>query len=158
MQSNHPADHEEEQMDHPEASPDAGIDARQSPFYDWLDNAKIRDLVRRSLDVSPGERLVLIKGLVPGLVDAMGLAKFDAFLAEVSTKAQRYQEAADHPGKGRTFRAVAGEKLGGPVPAGHDHIAVPRNPDRRGAREAERVIETELWARADHESRAGNRA
>jgi hypothetical protein len=137
-------------MDHPEANSDAGLDARQSPFYDWLDNAKIRDLVRRSMEVSPGERLVLIKGLVPGLVEAMGLAKFDAFLGEVATKAKRYQEAADHPGKGRTFRAVAGEKLGGPVPTGHDHIAVPRNPDRRGAREAERVIESELWSRAAH--------
>ncbi|MEO9020123.1 MAG: hypothetical protein ABI314_06420 [Gemmatimonadaceae bacterium] len=105
-----------------------------------------------SLQVSPGERLVLIKGLVPGLVEAMGITKFEEFLADVAVKAHRFQEAADHPGTGRTFRAVAGEKLGGPIPGGHDHIPVPRNPNMRGAREAERVIEGELWLRAQRDT------
>ncbi|MEO7218065.1 MAG: hypothetical protein ABI026_07715 [Gemmatimonadaceae bacterium] len=145
-------------MDATDAGSDSGINARQSPFYDWLDNARIRELVRMSLDVSPGERLVLIKGLVPGLVEAMGLTKFEEFLSEVAVKAHRYQEAADHPGKGRTFRAVAGEKLGGPIPGGHDHIPVPRNPSMRGAREAERIIEGELWLRAQRAPEAGSEA
>ena len=44
------------------------VDARHSPFYAWIDYAAIRELVRGALDLSAGERLVLIKGLVPSLV------------------------------------------------------------------------------------------
>lgn len=129
---------------------DSGVDARQSPYYAWLDHATIRALVERSLALSAGERLMVIKGLVPGLVDAMGLAEFDAFLAEVSVKAHRFQEAVDHPGEGRLSRLTPGEKLGGPVQAGHDHLSVARAPDHRGAREAERVTEAELWLGPEH--------
>lgn len=132
-------------MNRSEGSSETGVDARQSPFYEWLDNATIRELVHRTLELSAGERLVLIKGLVPGLVDAMGVAAFDAFLAEVALKAYRFQEAVDHPGEGRTSRVTPGEELGGPTPAGHDHIAIARDPDHRGAREGERAMEGELW-------------
>ena len=134
-------------MAHSEKRRDAGVDARQSPFYEWLDHATIRELTHRSLELSAGERLVLIKGLVSGLVDTMGVREFDAFLAEIGMKARRYQEAIDHPGQGRAHRVTPGEELGGPMPTGHDHRAVARNPDHRGAREAERAIEGELWAR-----------
>lgn len=134
-------------MGHPEENPDTGVDARQSPFYEWLDHTAIRELAHRSLALSAGERLVLIKGLVPGLVDSMGLEEFAAFLAELGIKARRYQEAIDHPGEGRARRVTPGEELGGPMPAGHDHLPRARNPDRRGAREAERAIEGELWTR-----------
>lgn len=125
---------------------DAGLDARPSPFYEWLDHASIRDLVHRSLQLSAGERLVLIKGLVPGLVETMGITEFDAFLAEVAIKARRFQEATDHPGEGRACRVTPGEELGGPTPAGHDHMVLARDPDQRGARAAERDIEAERWA------------
>jgi len=133
------------ELDHPELSSAAGVDARRSPFYDWLDNATIRELVHRILELSAGERLVLIKGLVPGLVGAMGIAEFDAFLAEIAVKARRFQEAVDHPGEGRELRVTPGEDLGGPTPAGHDHVATARDPDHRGAREAERAVEGTLW-------------
>jgi hypothetical protein len=135
-----------------EISEQGGVDARHSPFYEWLDNAAIRELVHRIHELSVGERLVLIKGLVPGLVGAMGLAEFDAFLSEISIKARRFQEAVDHPGEGRHLREMRGEELGGPTPAGHDHLPAAREPDHRGAREAERVTERDLWARGDHES------
>jgi hypothetical protein len=134
-------------MGHPDESPDSGVDARQSPFYEWLDTTTIRELAHRTLELSAGERLVLIKGLVPGLVDTMGLAEFDVFLAEIGIKARRYQEAVDHPGEGRARRVTPGEELGGPTRVGHNHLALARNPDRRGAREAERAIEGELWTR-----------
>ena len=133
---------------------DERVDARHSAFYEWLDSATIRALVNRSRELSAGERLILIKGLVPGLVEEIGLRQFHAFLAEIDTKAHRFQEAVDHPGQGRACRTTAGEELGGPTPAGHEHLAVAREPDRRGAREAERVIETELWARTEHVPRA----
>lgn len=132
---------------------DAGVDARRSPFYEWLDNATIRVLVDRSLELLPGERLILIKGLVPGLVEEIGLEQFHAFLAEIATKARRFQEALDHPGQGRAARTTPGEELGGPTPTGHEHLPTARDPDHRGAREAERAIETELWARTEHRPR-----
>lgn len=138
-------------MDHSDAKSEAGVDARRSPFYEWLDNATIRELVHRTLELSAGERLVLIKGLVPGLVEAMGVAEFDAFLAEVALKAHRFQEAVDHPGEGRTSRVTPGEELGGPTPAGHDHFRTARDPDHRGAREAERAVEGELWENTKRE-------
>ncbi len=143
-------------MDESGVSRGAGVDARRSPFYAWLDNAAIRELVHRSLEISVGERLILIKGLVPGLVEAMGLAEFDAFLAEVGVKAHRLQEAIDHPGEGRLSRVIPGEELGGPMPAGHDHLPIARDPDHRGAREAERVLEGERWARTEHALRPDN--
>ncbi len=82
------------------------VGAHQSPFYEWLDNGAIRDLVHRSLELSAGERLVLIQGLVPGLVEAMGIVEFEDFLAEVAIKARRFEEAVEHPGEGRTFRVA----------------------------------------------------
>jgi hypothetical protein len=136
--------------------PRDGIDARHSPFYEWLDNAAIRQLLHRIQKLSAGERLVLIKGLVPALVGAMGLAEFDAFLSEISIKARRFQEAVDHPGEGRDLRVMRGEELGGPTPAGHDHLPTARDPNHRGAREAERLAERDLWARGDHESARPN--
>ena len=65
------------------------VDARHSPFYAWLDHAAIRALVHAALDLSAGERLVLIKGLVPGLIDAIGDAAFESFLDEMRVKARR---------------------------------------------------------------------
>jgi hypothetical protein len=131
---------------------DSGVDARHSPFYEWLDNTAIRELVHRIQELSAGEQLVLIKGLLPGLVRAMGVAEFEAFLAEVSIKARRFQEAVDHPGEGRELRVTPGEELGGPTPSGHLHLPTAREPSHRGAREAERVTERELWVGDEHNS------
>ena len=132
----------------------AHVDARQSPFYEWLNNAAIRDLVVQSRELAPGEILVLIKGLVPGLVAAIGAARFHAFLAEIAVKGHRFQEAVDHPGEGRRTRTTPGELIGGPTPEGHEHLAIARNPDHRGAREAERDIEGKLWARTEQTVRS----
>ncbi|CAN5228089.1 hypothetical protein BH09GEM1_BH09GEM1_45460 [soil metagenome] len=43
----------------------------------------VRPRSERSLALSAGERLMVIKSLVPGLLDAMGLAECDAFLTDV---------------------------------------------------------------------------
>lgn len=94
---------------------DLGVDAQQSRFYAWLDHASIRALIERRLALSASERLMVIKGLVPELVDAMGLAEFDAFLTDVRVKTHRFQEAVDHPGEGRLSRLTPGERLGEPV-------------------------------------------
>ena len=133
-------------MDQREPGSDERVDTRHSPFYEWLDNATIRQLVHNILERSVGERLVLIKGVVPELVTSMGVEEFDAFLTELQIKAHRFQEASDHPGEGRALRTTPGERLGGPTPAGHEHLPIARDPDRLGGRAAERAVERELWA------------
>ena len=118
-----------------------------SPFYRWLDHARIRRLVHEIGALPPGEQLVLLKGLVPELVDTIGLEETEAFLGELATKARRYGEAERHPGEGRLRRETPGEQLGGPTPDGHRHAGEARDPDRPGGRAAERVREAAIWLR-----------
>lgn len=117
------------------------------PFYAWLDHERIRELVLKAAELTPGERLVLIKGLVPGLVEAMGESEFEVFLDEVRIKARRFDEARTHPGQGSGTRQTPGEALGGPTPEGHAHLGGHRDPHRPGGREAERHQEAEAWVR-----------
>ncbi len=113
-----------ERTDNPGVTTSEHVDARQSPFYEWLDNATIRDLVLHSVELAPGELLVFIKGLVPGLVAALGIVEFNAFLEGIAINARRFQEAVDHPSEGRACRETPGEKLGVPTPAGHEHLTL----------------------------------
>ncbi len=117
------------------------VDAQQSPFYAWLDHTAIRELLLGALDVSAGERLVLIKGLIPSIIDDMGEEAFEAFLDELRVKAQRYAEAVANPGEGRANRRHPSEPLGGPIIQGVAHPGGTRNPDRPGARARERQLE-----------------
>ena len=122
----------------------------EDPFDAWVDHEEIRELVHRANDLTPGERLILLKGLVPGLIDALGPVGFDEFLDELSTKAWRYEDARNHRGSGYGTRQVPGEPLGGPTPEGHLHLDEHRDPRRPGGRDAERARETDLWeSRAD---------
>ncbi|MFW6079250.1 MAG: hypothetical protein ACODAE_06500 [Gemmatimonadota bacterium] len=121
------------------------------PFYAWLDHDAIRDLVHRARELEPGERLVLIKGLVPDLVDRIGLESFEAFLDEIRTKARRFEEARTHPGEGHESRRTPGEALGGPTPDGHTHPGGHRDPRRAGGRAAEREDEADAWPAAPPE-------
>lgn len=121
------------------------MSANQSPFYAWLDHAAVRDLVERAGALTPGERLVLVKGLVPGLVEAMGLPAFEEFLDELRTKSRRFEEARTHPGEGHAWRRTPGERVGGPTPEGHVHLDEFRDPYRPGGRAAERELEAEQW-------------
>lgn len=118
-----------------------------SPFYEWLDHGRIRTLLHEVGALRPGERLVLLKGLVPALVESLGFEETEAFLTELATKARRYEEARTHPGEGRLHRETPGERLGGPTPAGHVHLANTRDPDRPGGRAAERTREAGIWLR-----------
>ena len=122
------------------------VDMARSPFYAWLDHESIRNLVHAALALPVGERLVLIKGLIPGLVDALGLAAVEAFLDEIRVKARRYEEALAHPGEGSATRVTASEQLGGPTPGGEVHLAGTRDPRRPGGRALERQWEAELWS------------
>jgi hypothetical protein len=121
------------------------VDARHSPFYAWLDHAAIRELVRGALALSAGERLILIKGLIPGLIDDIGDAAFEDFLDEVRVKARRYAEAMAHPGEGGASRRTVGEPLGGATIHGEAHLPGTRDPRRPGGRALERQWETDFW-------------
>ena len=126
------------------------VDSNESPFYSWLDRPAIRSLVREARALSPGERLVLIKGLIPGLVEDMGESAVRAFLEELDTKAERYAEAVANPGRGGATRHTPSERLGGPVPGrrAHLHLEGRRNPRRPGGRALEREWESAAWAEA----------
>lgn len=123
------------------------VDAIQSPFYSWLDRPAIRSLIRRARSLSPGERLVLIKGLIPGLVEEMGDAGVRGFLEELATRAERYAEAVANPGQGGAVRRTPSELLGGPVPGreAHRHLSGTRNARRPGGRTLEREWEAAAW-------------
>ena len=123
------------------------IEWRQSPFYAWLDRSEIRQLVRRAQALTSGERLVLMKGLIPILVQDMGEDGVRAFLEELTTKAERYAEAVANPGRGGATRQTPSERLGGPVPGrrAHWHLPGTRNPRRPGGRMLERQWEADAW-------------
>ncbi|MDQ6737689.1 MAG: hypothetical protein M3Z30_08320 [Gemmatimonadota bacterium] len=123
------------------------MDPTTSPFYHWLDHGRIRALLHDIVELRPGERLVLLKGLVPCLVETLGADEAESFLTELATKVRRYEEARTHPGEGRLHRETPGEQLGGPTPDGHRHVAETRNPDAPGGRAAEREREAAIWAR-----------
>ena len=122
-----------------------GVDARHSPFYTWLDNVAIRDLVRQAQALPAGQRLVLIKGLIPGLVAEMRESAVESFLGDLLIKTRRFAEAVEHPGQGGATRSIPGEPLGGPVPEGEVHLPGTRNPRRPGGRALEREWEAALW-------------
>jgi len=123
------------------------VDTKRSPFYTWLDNAAIRKLVQGARELSPGERLVLIKGLIPGLVEDMGDSSVLAFLDELTAKAHRFAEAVANPGQGGATRQTPSERLGGPVPGreAHRHLEGTRDPRRPGGRMLERQWEASAW-------------
>lgn len=119
-----------------------------SPFYRWLDHERIRTVLAEVLALRAGERLVLLKAIVPSLVESLGADDARLFLSEMSTKVRRYEEARAHPGEGRLCRQTPGELIGGPTPEGHLHTSEARNPDRPGGRTTERAWEASVWARA----------
>lgn len=118
----------------------------RDPFCEWLDHEEIRALVHRANDLEAGERLVLLKGLVPELVEALGIAGFDEFLGELRIKVRRYEEARAHPGEGSAKRRTSGEVIGGPTPQGHVHLDDSRNVNHPGGRMAECAREAEVWS------------
>ncbi|MEO7963173.1 MAG: hypothetical protein ABIT38_04595 [Gemmatimonadaceae bacterium] len=50
-----------------------------------------------------GERRVSLKGLVPGVIDALGSDETESFFSELATKARRYEEVRTHSGEGHLW-------------------------------------------------------
>jgi hypothetical protein len=82
------------------------VDATHTPFYVWIDHVAIRALIRGAIDLPARERLLLIKGLGPSLVDDIGEAALERFLDEVRIKGQRYAESLGASRRGRCLWAM----------------------------------------------------
>ena len=75
-----------------------------------LDHPRLRDIVGQVNDLSPDDRRVLLKGLIPGIARDMSPIEFGAFLTELRLKGERFYDAQLHPGTGRAERHVIGER------------------------------------------------
>jgi hypothetical protein len=77
---------------------------------DWMDHPTLRELVERANALTVAERQTLIKGLIPGLAQRLSPKDFEGFIVELRLKGERFYDAAQHPGEGRSSRRVMGER------------------------------------------------
>lgn len=77
---------------------------------DWMDHPLIRRIVNEGQGLTLSERLTLLKGLIPSVAREMSASDFEALIAELRLKGERFYEAMAHPGEGRAEREVLGER------------------------------------------------
>lgn len=77
---------------------------------DWMNHPVIRKLVEQANELTLAERVTLVKGLIPGIVDELSPREFDGLMNELRLKGARYIEAKEHPGEGRASRLTPGER------------------------------------------------
>ena len=77
---------------------------------DDLNHPVIRELVLRANSLSLGDRVTLLKGLIPGIVKQLTPREFAGLIAELQLKGERVYDAKAHPGEGRKARNVMGER------------------------------------------------
>ena len=78
---------------------------------DWMNHPVLRRLVDEAKSLSVLERITLVKGLVPGIADALTEEEYETFVTYVRLKGERFQEAKAHPGEGRAGRHTTGERV-----------------------------------------------
>ncbi len=76
----------------------------------WMNHPVIRALVDRASTLALEERITLVKGLIPGIADALSEEEYEQFVTFIRLKGERYLEAKTHPGEGRAGRLVPGER------------------------------------------------
>ncbi len=81
-----------------------------SPETDWMNHPVIRRLVDQANTLALEERITLVKGLIPGIADALSEEEYEQFAAFIRLKGERYLEAKAHPGEGRAERHTPGER------------------------------------------------
>ena len=81
-----------------------------SPETDWMNHPAIRELVDQANALTLEERITLVKGLIPGIADALSEEEYEQFVTFIRLKGERYQEAKAHPGEGRADRHTPGER------------------------------------------------
>lgn len=81
-----------------------------SPETDWMNHPVIRALIDQASTLALEERITLVKGLVPGIADALSEEEYEQFVTFIRLKGERYLEAKTHPGEGRAERHIPGER------------------------------------------------
>ena len=81
-----------------------------SPETDWMNHPVLRALIDRAATLALEERVTLVKGLIPGIVDALTEEEYEQFVTFIRLKGERYLEAKAHPGEGRAERQIPGER------------------------------------------------
>jgi hypothetical protein len=77
---------------------------------DWMNHPVIRSLVDQASALALEERITLVKGLIPGIADALSEEEYEQFVTFVRLKGERFHEAKSHPGQGRAERHVPGDR------------------------------------------------
>ena len=75
-----------------------------------LHHAALRKLVEEANALPLVDRLVLLKGLIPGVAREMALREYEGLIVELRFKGERFYDAMLHPGQGRATRHVLGER------------------------------------------------
>jgi hypothetical protein len=81
-----------------------------SEATDWMNHPVIRSLIDQATRLALEERITLVKGLIPGIADALSEEEYEQFVTFIRLKGERFQEAKSHPGEGRSERQVPGER------------------------------------------------
>ena len=77
---------------------------------DWMNHPVIRKLVDQANALTLAERVTLVKGLIPHIADELSAQEFDGLINELRLKGERFREARQHPGEGRSQRQTPGER------------------------------------------------
>ena len=77
---------------------------------DWMNHPVIRALIDQAATLALEERVTLVKGLIPGIADALSEEEYEQFVTFIRLKGERYLEAKAHPGEGRSERQIPGER------------------------------------------------
>ena len=77
---------------------------------DWMNHPALRKLVNEVNGLAVAERITLVKGLSPGIAEELSDAEYEKFVANIRLKGERFHEAQEHPGEGRSGRKVPGER------------------------------------------------
>ena len=81
-----------------------------SEATDWMNHPVIRSLVDQANTLALEERITLVKGLIPGIANALSEDEYEQFVTYVRLKGERYLEAKSHPGTGRAERHIPGDR------------------------------------------------
>lgn len=75
-----------------------------------LNHPVLRRMVNEAELLSAADRATLLKALVPAVARDMSPKDFESLILELRLKGERFYDATLHPGKGRAFRHVIGER------------------------------------------------
>ena len=75
-----------------------------------MNHPVLRSLIDQAGALALEERITLVKGLIPGIADALSEEEYEQFVTFIRLKGERYLEAKTHPGEGRAERHTPGER------------------------------------------------